>query len=329
MNDIEKTINILCATDDKYAPYCGIMLTSLFESNKNCRFEVYLLLDGLLSEKNQKKYSRLQSKYNIGLHQIVVDNSLLEDCPVNQQRNVDDHSWVSKPTYYRLLAAELLPQSVHKVLYLDGDIVINGDIRPLWETDITGKAIAGVVDCDEEGNCRRMGYDSKDGYFNAGVAIYNLDYWRENHISDVFSTYLKDENSQLLLMDQDVVNGVLHAQKCLLPRRFNFQVAFFDPLFWGSYSMESKESIIIEAKEAVVIHYVGSTKPWDYHYYGCPFNAVWNQYCKLSFWKSSRITQPKKKYIKFLIKKMLWGKTLKEERRINWTVLPENEFCYE
>ena len=27
-------INILCATDNGYAPYCGIMLTSLLENNK-------------------------------------------------------------------------------------------------------------------------------------------------------------------------------------------------------------------------------------------------------------------------------------------------------
>ena len=29
-------INILCATDDNYVPYCGIMLTSLFENYYWC-----------------------------------------------------------------------------------------------------------------------------------------------------------------------------------------------------------------------------------------------------------------------------------------------------
>lgn len=329
MNDIEKTINILCATDDNYAPYCGIMLTSLFENNRDSHFEVYLMLDGCLSENNQKRYNQLQAKYDIGLYLITVDNRLLDDCPVNQQMDVDNHSWVSKPTYYRLLAAELLPQSVHKVLYLDCDIVIDGDIRPLWKTDMTGKAIAGVVDCDEVTNCRRMGYDSKDGYFNAGVAIYNLDYWRKNHISDAFSAYVKDENSQFLLMDQDVVNGVLHTQKCLLPERFNFQVAFFYPQFWNCYSAEYKKTILSEVRKVVVIHYVGGLKPWDYHYYGCPFYAVWDKYRKVSFWMGSHVTQPTMSYIKFLVRKVIGKRTLKEKRRKGWVVLPENEFCYE
>ena len=32
---MSKTINILCATDDNYVPYCGIMLTSVFDNNKD------------------------------------------------------------------------------------------------------------------------------------------------------------------------------------------------------------------------------------------------------------------------------------------------------
>ena len=49
MNKIEKTLNggvcktmnILCATDDKYAPYCGVMLTSFLENHKAFHTEVY------------------------------------------------------------------------------------------------------------------------------------------------------------------------------------------------------------------------------------------------------------------------------------------------
>ena len=34
---MKNTINILCAADNKYIPYCGIMLTSVFENNKDVK----------------------------------------------------------------------------------------------------------------------------------------------------------------------------------------------------------------------------------------------------------------------------------------------------
>ena len=54
MKGNSERINILCATDNNYAPYCGIMLTSLFESNRDCGFNVFVFVDGCLSNANQK-----------------------------------------------------------------------------------------------------------------------------------------------------------------------------------------------------------------------------------------------------------------------------------
>ena len=328
MNNSKETISVLCATDDNYAPYCGIMLTSLLESNKESRFEVYLLLDGDLSKANEKKYKELEQLYDCSITLMTVDNRLLEKCPVNQRKDVDNHSWVSMPTYYRLLAAELLPHSVNKVLYLDCDIAVDGDIRPLWETDLTDKAVGGIVDCDGESNCIRMGYSEQDGYFNAGVALYNLEYWRNHNTTEEFLNYINDNGSRLLLMDQDVINGVLHDKKQWLLERYNFQVSYFDPLFWEGYSAAFKSKILSESKKAVVIHYCGSLKPWNFRYYGCPFYAVWDKYRKISLWKTSRITRPRSTYLKFLVKRCFMSQWLIKKKQAVWTVLPENSFCF-
>ena len=44
----ELIMNILCATDDNYASYCAVMLTSLFENNaKNCGGGIYHVLFSL------------------------------------------------------------------------------------------------------------------------------------------------------------------------------------------------------------------------------------------------------------------------------------------
>lgn len=329
MNNLLEKINILCATDNNYAPYCGIMLTSLFESNKDCRFRVFVFVDGCLSNTNQKKYKELEQKYRCEISLMAIDERLLEHCPINKQRDVDNHSWVSKPTYYRLLASELLPQDIHKVLYLDCDVAVVGDVKPLWNVDLSGKAMAGVRDCDEENNRMRMGNPAESTYVNAGVALYNLDYWRENHLGDLFFDYIRQNEAKLLLMDQDVVNGVLFDKIVLVSERYNFQVAFFAQDFWKDYSDALRNTLLSENKEATVVHYVGGIKPWDYRYYGSPYYAAWEKYRKISLWKRNHITKPLPTYAKFLMKKIFSSKTLKRKRQSIWEVFPENGFCFE
>ena len=87
MTKIMEKINVLCATDNNYAPYCGIMLTSLFESNRDCRFVVFVFVDGYLTDANQKKYKVLEQKYDCEVNLMTIDDRLLENCPINNQRS--------------------------------------------------------------------------------------------------------------------------------------------------------------------------------------------------------------------------------------------------
>ena len=56
-----KTSNIafVCATDDNYAPYCGVMLTSVFENNKDREVSAYILVDKSLQEKQRRRFKKL------------------------------------------------------------------------------------------------------------------------------------------------------------------------------------------------------------------------------------------------------------------------------
>ena len=58
-----KPINVVCATDDKYVPYCGVMLTSLFENNQEREINVYILVDKVLSKRGIAKFDRLAKQY--------------------------------------------------------------------------------------------------------------------------------------------------------------------------------------------------------------------------------------------------------------------------
>ena len=102
-------INILCTPDDNYIPYCGIMLTSLFENNKDAKIHVYLMTE-TMSDSNWARLQELTRKYSQNIYPIIIDRRKLKDCPMH------DDDYVSLATYYRLLAPQLLPQEIDKIL---------------------------------------------------------------------------------------------------------------------------------------------------------------------------------------------------------------------
>lgn len=330
MNQPE-TINILCGTDDNYAPYYGVMLTSLFENNRYYSFDVYVLVDEDLSDYNTKRFESLGQKYGNKVMLLEVNSERLSDCPINKLNNIENHAYLNVTSYFRLLAAELLPETVHKIIYFDGDIAVKGDIKPLWDVDLTDKAIACVRDCYEldKQTKERLGYPKDMGYFNAGVSVYNLDYWREHHVSERVFEFIKKNATRLKYMDQDAVNGVLWAEKVFVPERFNFQVVFFAPYFWQDYSEDFQRTLLDECKQAVVIHYCCILKAWDFRYYGGPYYDVWEKYRKKSLWRSAHITKPLRTYAKFVFKRLMFQKKLMKQRQSIWVVNPENEVCYQ
>lgn len=315
------TINILCATDDNYAPYCGIMLTSLLENSKDCQVQVYVFLGGLLSPKNKKKLIALEGKYKCNIHLMSIPPETAGKFVVNKDLGIHTHSWVTSATFFRLLAADLLPEDVHKVLYLDCDIIIKDSVLQLWNSDLTDIAFAGVLDDSSEDNCKRLGYAAEEYYMNAGVALYNLDYWRKNGITSKLIDYMNNYHERLTLMDQDVINGTLHGKGLRLPERYNFLITFFDKICWSSFSDSYKEKLIEESNHTVIIHYCGRVKPWDFRYIGSPFWGIWNRYRKVSAWKNARITKPRGTYIKTILKCLLQPKYLEKKKGL-WVQSP-------
>lgn len=146
----EDNISILCATDEKYVPWCGIMLTSVFENNMDCIIDVYILVDSPMSKSVQKRFARMGNKYRSHIHWIIVNDEILK------KFSIKGMDYWSIATYYRLFAAELLPETVHRILYLDCDIIVDGSIRPLWNIDMESSAVGGVCDIFEfSGSCQK------------------------------------------------------------------------------------------------------------------------------------------------------------------------------
>ena len=113
--------------------------------------------------------------------------------------------------FLRLFANEInLPE---KIIYLDTDILCPGDIKELFDIDISNYEIGVVLD-----NIGKWFINSK--YFNSGVMLMNLkELKRTNLLKDVRNLC---SNKKMAFPDQSALNK-LSSKVLYLPRRFNEQ----------------------------------------------------------------------------------------------------------
>ena len=232
-----RIINVLCATDNNYAPYCGVMLTSFLENHKTFHTEVYIVVKKRL--KAEKKLKRLENLYDVNVNIIEFPyNDIVSSYPINHNLSLE--------TYYRLFATELLPSDVDRVLYLDCDIVVDGNVSDMYFSDLDG--ISALVCPDflmyvkHKGLATRLGYEEEKGYFNAGVMFINLDYWREHNILESCLEYLKIHHDILVLYDQDVLNYVLRDTKKFINLEYNFLSNLISKGFYNSFDTATRVS---------------------------------------------------------------------------------------
>lgn len=285
----EETMNIVCATDDNYVPLCGIMVTSLLENNRDCHVVIYILTKGL-NTYSRNMFSKLLDKnnYDAEIHICEVNNDMFKHCPVR----TGDH--ISLAAYYRLLIPYVLPRHVDKALYLDCDIMVDASLNDLYTTNISNVALAACAEHDgeigllqiSESHIQRLDYPIEWGYFNSGVLLINLSYWREHKISEALFAYIEKNKDKCLCHDQDVLNAVLGGQKRFLPYKYNFMTY----LFTSGFAQYDKTVFLQE--RPVIIHFCTPAKPWDWYLPDYPFKQQWEHYRKISPWKRWRGNKP-------------------------------------
>ncbi len=307
---MDKYINILIACDKNYAPFYGVMLNSLFRHNPQSRFDIYLLTDDSFGSNIRHQYEVLVASHNSRLTIRMVDKNDLASCPLN----INHH--VNLAGYYHFLMPKLLPPSVDKIIYMDGDMIVRGDIRPIWDIDMDGYAMSAPLDGNtfEQSQYARLGMKRRSGYVNNGFALFNLKYWREHNISDKMFSYVNEHYNALTLMDQDVENAVLEDVIKPMPIKYNFQILMFMDYFWRNFTPEFKEEVLASASSPIIVHYTGSIKPWNFKYFGWPYLHMWEEEASYTPWKHTRTRKPITKYIKYLIKRLIHSRRLYASR---------------
>ena len=289
-------VYVLCATDENYAPYCGVMLTSVFENTPNA--EAFVFISNSLSELNKKRYQQLEEQYDTSIHFIVVDKSHFRGMPIGLG------AWTIE-SYYRFAAPELLPKEIEKVIYLDCDIIVNCDLHELWEIPINNNSALVALDMaiyNKSVLLKHLDPHYHTEYFNSGMMIINLKYWREHNIQKQLLEKAKETVDTNVYVDQDVLNMVLSKTKKLVSLEYNFMPALYSFAYYNTFPKDIKKQVLhIQPK---IIHYTNSlVRPWFAPSYGLPFRSLWWQYLKKSPWKHLREKYPKSKRLNWWIKR--------------------------
>ena len=163
-----KPIPIFYACDDNFVKYMIVSLHSMIKHASRERKYCVHVLHTSISEEMQKKMLELENECFTIEFDDVTDylESISERLPVRH--------YYTKSTYFRLFIAEMFP-CYDKVIYIDSDTIVKGDISKLYDTEI-GDALVGacheqaMVQVDVYGcYAERVVGVSRHNFFNAGM----------------------------------------------------------------------------------------------------------------------------------------------------------------
>lgn len=102
----------------------------------------------------------------------------------------------------------------------------------------------------------RLNYPKDNGYFNSGVLLINLEYWRTHNVLNGFIEYMKQHADSIIYADQDILNYVFKENKMILPVKYNLQTV----LIWNRtkelYDAEEYKKKVQEAlQDCVIVHF--------------------------------------------------------------------------
>lgn len=251
-----ESINILVTLDENYIPPLRAMLKSMFISNPGETFRVYMIHGGI-SQDAIRQLNNFCVYHGDELMPILVEDNAFAQAPVFR--------YYTKEMYYRLLACKLLPETMSRILYLDPDTLIINPLRELYETDLSGYLFGGcrhigITGISEHVNKIRLNTYETEGYFNSGVLLMNLDKQRETiREADIYE-YVSDHKNELILPDQDILNGLYGENiRPLDDSLYNYDARRYESYRMASLGEKDLEWVI---NNTAIIHFCGKNKPW-------------------------------------------------------------------
>lgn len=266
-------IKLLCALDANYLPQLRVLLTSIRLNNPGETFGLYLMHSGL-PECELEGLERWCGEAGWEFHSVSVDAALFDGAPVTAQ--------YPREMYYRLLAGQMLPDSLSRVLYLDPDILVINPLRELWETDMQGNMFAAAAHTGKTelaNNVNRIRLGTDHDYYNSGVLLIDLERCRSEVSPDELFAFVREHRRELVMPDQDLLNAVYGDS--ILP--LDDALWNYDARNFNNYVLRSTggQDMSWVMENTAILHFCGKAKPWKPNYI-YRFGVLYRHYERLA-----------------------------------------------
>lgn len=236
-------ISIAYAPDDNYVNQTVVSMKSALEHNEQVEF---IIMYSKLSAESMQKLGAVGGSLRL----IKMDESQFSDLTLSK--------WVTVQAWFRIKLPDLC-KDLDKILYLDCDTLIRGNLDELFSMDLTGKYLAGVKDVwGVSKYVKRLGMKS-GVYVNSGMLLFNCDYCRKEHFFDKVVDFAKNNAKIIEFCDQDSINKVVDEHKLVISPKYNLMDTWWRG---GYYEFEGEEEAeYLQAKENPVIAHLTGLKP--------------------------------------------------------------------
>ncbi|WP_333646077.1 glycosyltransferase family 8 protein [Lacrimispora sp.] len=282
-------MNVLYTCDNNYIWIMGISLISLYENNRDIEVLSVFLLGDNISEENKKVLHNIAYSYQRETFIIDVPKLEIPEALVSKRWPIS--------AFTRLFSADLLPNSIDKVLYLDCDTIVNSSLYQLQDIDMGLNCFYGVKDCIGYAYKKNIGIPGDSTYFNAGVLLINLDKLRDINISKYLETYLNKYTHFITYADQDLLNGAFNGLIGILNAEYDVMTITATNCYEELLTLRrptnyyTKSELDYAIKNPKIIHYTTNMlviRPW-YNNTNHPFALNFKRYLEISPWKDKKL----------------------------------------
>ncbi len=314
---MENNIIPICAITDENLTFTvpALFISVLENSSENNFYKFYCFVNDKVTEEDRQKIIDTQNLYENCSVEIIDMKDTYQNC-------TNRHPFVTNACLYKFAIIDKLTQ-YDKIIYLDTDIVVNGDISELFNIDLKDNYVGGVFNIYyymyKKNLPAMLQIPDIESYFNAGVMLMNTKKMREDNLVEQLEKYIGKFSGSV---DQHIFNKVCYGKIVNIPPKFNATLNYVE-MYKKPYAeyFYTKKEINEAIENPYVIHYTGIYKPWNYT--KLPLAWKWYKYYKKSSFGDKQLKRKFREVKKFSLKIYLmnkflnWGMYLNKQYNLN------------
>lgn len=250
------TIPIVLTFDDNMSLPAAVCISSILTSaQEDTFFDFHILYSG-------------HKPHIVGLDKITSrfpNMSIKYRSVGNVFENAYEIRGITTAAYYRLLAADLIPE-YDQVIYADVDMIFRMDLSSLYKLDLQENYLGAVYALGLNTEVKSRKYVASIGlvpgnYFLSGFLLMNLSKIRKDNLTNKFIELSKNNYKY---QDQDIINILCKDKIISIPYVYSMTVAAFEAISMNTDLLQTKYMNYSYDKDPLQysnIHYNG-IKPW-------------------------------------------------------------------